>query len=80
MRPNLSLVLGDFGKDIGEVTAVTIPFKRLDLSASSRHGTSKTKTTQSLSSKPMKKQEQPIAADQRNLPVINPNAAGIDIG
>jgi len=28
----------------------------------------------------MKKQEQPIAADQRNLPVINPNAAGIDIG
>jgi transposase len=80
LRPNLSLVLGDFGKDIGEVTAVTIPFKRLDLSTSSRHGTSKTKTTQSLSSKPMKKQEQPIAADQRNLPVINPNAAGIDIG
>jgi hypothetical protein len=40
-RPNLSLVLGDFGRDIGEVTAVTIPFERLDLSASLRHGTSK---------------------------------------
>ena len=28
----------------------------------------------------MKKQEQPIAVDKRNLPMINPNAAGIDIG
>ncbi|AFY31796.1 IS110 family transposase [Calothrix sp. PCC 7507] len=28
----------------------------------------------------MKKQEQPIAAAQRDLPVINSNAAGIDIG
>jgi transposase len=39
-----------------------------------------TKMTQSLLSKPMKKQEQPIAAEPKNLPVINPNAAGIDIG
>jgi transposase len=39
-----------------------------------------TKMTQSLSSKPMKKQEKPIAAEPKNLPVINPNAAGIDIG
>lgn len=28
----------------------------------------------------MKKQKQPIAAAQRDLPVINSNAAGIDIG
>ncbi|MBW4558756.1 MAG: hypothetical protein KME59_23080 [Trichormus sp. ATA11-4-KO1] len=27
----------------------------------------------------MKKQEQPIAAEQKNLPVINPNAAGEDV-
>lgn len=76
----MSLVLGDFGKDIGEVTAVTIPFKRLTLSASPRHGTSKTKTTQPLLSKQMSQQEQPIASEKGNLPVINPNAAGIDIG
>ncbi|MEH2142143.1 hypothetical protein [Nostoc sp.] len=37
--PNVSLLLGDFGKNIGEVTIVTIPFKRLNLSASPRHGT-----------------------------------------
>ena len=36
----MSLVLGEKGKVIGEVTVVTIPFKRLDLSASPRHGTS----------------------------------------
>lgn len=36
----MSLVLGDFGRNIGEVTTVTIPFERLDLFASPRHGTS----------------------------------------
>ena len=76
----MSLVLGDFGKNIGEVTIGTIPFKRLSLFAFPRHGTSKTKTTRSLWSKPIKKQEQSIAADKRNLPMIKPKAAGIDIG
>ncbi len=28
----------------------------------------------------MSQQEQPISTEQKNLPVINPNAAGIDIG
>jgi hypothetical protein len=51
MRPNLSLVLGDVGRDIGEVTSVTIPFERLDLFVSPRHGTSKIHTQQSLVTK-----------------------------
>ncbi|WP_160111623.1 hypothetical protein [Tolypothrix sp. NIES-4075] len=35
----MSLVLGVAGNDIGEVTLVTIPFKRLDLRAHPGHGT-----------------------------------------
>ena len=35
----MSLVLGVVGNDIGEVTLVTIPFKRLDLRAHLGHGT-----------------------------------------
>jgi hypothetical protein len=76
----VSLVLSVFGSDVGEV-AITIPFKRLDLSPHSGHGTFHNPNYAITSLKPpMSKQEQSSRQDEVNLPLINPNAAGIDIG
>lgn len=76
----MSLVLSVFGSDIGEV-AITIPFKRLDLSPHSGHGTFHTANYAITFLKPpMSKQEQSSRQDEVNLPLINPNAGGIDIG
>lgn len=71
----MSLVLSVFGNDIGEV-AITIPFKRLDLLPHSGH----VHPTMPCLKLPMSKQELSIRQKDTKLPLINPNAAGIDIG